>query len=139
MTEKKPIGLVMIGILAIIFGGLCLLVTLPLVLSFLSRSLKLGLTFTSLVYIAYPLSLIIAGIFLLKERRWARMLFLVLLALLVVFSLIFVNMMYALYRSGTNDSVGFPFNLAPLLFFGLPAIIGIYYLTRPAIKERFKK
>lgn len=131
MTGKRSIGVTLFGVSAIVLGLLTLLSEVMELIDVQDAD-YIGNSFyvVFLTQILYAFTLILSGIFILKLRNWARILFLLFMGLRLF------QGMAGLYSNRHSFlAVMLPlFLVFNLLLF----IISLYFFTRPKVKTQFK-
>ncbi len=146
MEKKRSLGIIICGLLAIIIGLLELYGCLEFYnWSSLDKELLQLDSLKLVTFIIIAISFLVSGIFILKLRNWARILFMILMVYWVIFGLLKLFIPHIIDKillPSTVEVVYKYFELSDLLiyfiWYGLPAIGSIYFLTRPKVKEQFK-
>jgi len=129
MPDKRATGVSALGYISCIVG-ICFLigVILMLVPSAFSARFKEGLNiFIAMIFLVIAVIDLVIGIGLLKLKNWARNITVVLSILICIFDLL------KIFKYIYNPILLISALLRPVI-----AIIIIWYLTRPAVREQFK-
>jgi len=130
-SQKKPFGVLILGILAIFFGVFLFVMAL--------NSYDGGLM--SLILFSLSIAFFSSGIFLLKLKNWAR----VLLMISVPIPSLLLALLVVMWRIGEATSFSEPVYFVGIIgsmLFGIipsliPVFLVIFYLTRPSVKQLF--
>jgi len=129
--RKRPVGVVVFGIIAIIIGSIIFYSIIPL------TKFTYPFYLHSLPYFIVAILFILSGVGILKLKNWARILFFLLMIIWSFFGLQasrYMQVYYLIYRK--SHSLG-PI-IGWVVYFLLPSLAAFYYFTRPKVKEQFK-
>ncbi len=136
MAKKRSVGVTVFGIVAIIIS---VLHVLPCILILTTTyQIRLGdiILVISIALIGFAFGF--SGIFLLRLKNWARILFMFQMVYLAVILIAFRPFCFLMWlmKSGIEDCLKSLF--AWLVCLVLPCSIFIYFFTRPKVKEQFR-
>lgn len=145
MENKRPVGIIIIGIVEILVGSFNLFMLLNLFIYAVGHSVGVG---GFLIYIYLPLSLFaLLGFGMLLRKKVALYIHNIVIPVLLVvliFPIIFFGIIPKLMSPHTYNLLLHGFGvfdffimLFPLLMFAIGIFI-LYYLSRPNVKEQFK-
>lgn len=120
MKKKRSVGVTIFGIFAIMFS-----------FAYLTEIQRLSKVIDLKIVVIMGISFLVFGIFILKLKNWARILFLFVIG---GQSLIYVSWGFA---HGANK--GFLEYFVMLIVAVFLFLVSLYYFTRPKVKEQFKR
>ena len=131
MEKKRSVGVFVCGIIAIVIS--LYLLYAYITLSDMPPPDRISLIMPGIIAISF----FISGIFILRLKNWARILFMIQMVYYVFVGLRGVTYILSIEKifKGHISQMSW---LAWLLLFFLPSVSSIYYLTRPKVKEQFK-
>jgi hypothetical protein len=134
MEKKMSAGIAAVGIYAIIISFFLLYVYISLML------LPSGKFLVLLIPIIIAISIGLSGIFILRLKNWARILLMFQMVYWIFIGIRGVHVLFILSSSGIGKGSNYPNAWTGFgIFFLLPAIIVIYFFTRPKVKEQFNR
>lgn len=140
MEKKRPVGVIVFGIIGIIIGSAVLFYLSMLEINPEIRSRN----FLFPLHLTVGISFIVSGIAMFKLRNWGRILFLWLMIIYSLFGLVIAFVFYILsYRPYDPQMYRFVYEFGLpvgiyVAFFLLPSVTSIYYFTRHKVKEQFR-
>jgi hypothetical protein len=134
MVKKRSAGVTIVGVYAIIISFFLLYI-------YISVILLPSVNFIApLMNIIIAISIGMSGIFILRLKNWARILFIFQMIYWVIIGMRGVHALFILDFSGIGKGNNYPNAWIGFGIFSLlPAIIIIYFFTRPRVIEQFKK
>ena len=130
--NKRLIGVIFIGILAILVGAFVIYMTWGI-----TSANELGWNAISIVLVTFASSFVICGVFLLRLKNWARLFFIIAMSAWFGFGILCVlrNFLFGMivYTVGLEGLVGLE-----IFGFIIPSWFVIIYLTRKKVKARFQ-